>query len=284
MVSKEPRRAYIEISLLTEDPRLQSTRKALEGDGWLLSDDKMLLRLPVKHIVREKREDMVPITKILNRAKHLLEISGIQYEIDLVTPPHIRHRGTNSSRVKVKVVLVGNAVVGKTSLVRRFVLDQFDDRYVGTVGAKVVKKEIPFSLSDGTQLQVDMSIWDIMGSRSIVSLCRGPYFVGAQGILAVCDLTDESSLKSLEGCIHGAFHVAGKVPVHVLANKLDLDDEKAMTRSDVARFSKGFGAQSLLTSAKSGSNVERAFVDLARRIVGNRFECREELLLREGIS
>lgn len=283
MVSKEPRRAYVEISLLTEDPCSQSTRKALEGDGWLLSDDKMLLPLPVKDIVREKREDMVPIRKILNRAKHLLEISNIRYEIDLVTPPHIRHRGSNSSRVKVKVVLVGNAVVGKTSLARRFVLDQFDDRYVGTVGAKVVKKEIPLSLSDGTPLQVDMSIWDVTGSRSIVSLCRGPYFVGAQGLLAVCDVTDENSLKSLEGWIHGAFHVAGKVPVHILANKLDLEDEKAIAKSDVAKFSKGFGAQSALTSAKSGLNVERAFVDLARRIVSNRFECRQELLIRRRV-
>ena len=280
MVSKEPRKVYVEISLLTEDPCSQSTREALEGDGWLLSDNKMLLPLPVKDTVRKKHEDMVPIRKILNRAKHLLEISGIQYEIDLVTPPHIRHRGSNSSRVKVKVILVGNAVVGKTSLVRRFVLDQFDDRYVGTVGAKVTKKEIPLSLSDGTPLLVDMSIWDVMGSRSMVSLCRGPYLVGAQGILAVCDLTDENSLKGLEGWIHGAYHVAGKVPVHILANKLDLEDEKAMTRSDVTKFSKGFGAQSILTSAKSGSNVERAFVDLARRIVGNRFEDRQELLLR----
>ncbi|MCJ2669448.1 MAG: hypothetical protein LN416_02910, partial [Candidatus Thermoplasmatota archaeon] len=75
-------------------------------------------------------------------------------------------------------------------------------------------------------------------------------------------------------------HIAGKVPVHILANKLDLEDEKAMTKSDVARFSKGFGAQSALTSAKSGSSVERAFVDLARRIVGNRFERREELFVR----
>ena len=281
MVSKEPRKAYVEISLLTEDPRSQSTRKALEGDGWLLSDDKMLLPLPVKDTVRETREEMVPIRRILNRAKHLLEISGIQYEIDLVTPPDIRHRGTNSSRVKVKVILVGNAVVGKTSLARRFVLDQYDDRYVGTIGAKVTKKEIPLSLSDGTPLVVDMSIWDVMGSRSIVSLCKGPYFVGAQGILAVCDLTDENSLKGLEGWIHGAYHGAGKVPVRILANKLDLEDEKAITKSDVAKFSKGFGAQSALTSAKSGLNVERAFVDLARRIVGNRFERREELLLKE---
>ncbi|MCK4457429.1 MAG: GTP-binding protein [Thermoplasmata archaeon] len=284
MVSKEPRKAYIEISLLTEDPRLQSTRKALEGDGWLLSDDKMLLPLPVKDMVRGKQESMVPIRKILNRAKHLLEVSNVRYEIDLVTPPHIRHRRSNPSRVKVKVILVGNAVVGKTSLARRFVLDQYDDRYVGTVGAKVTKKEIPLSLSDGTPLLVDMSIWDVMGSRSMVSLCRGPYFVGAQGILAVCDLTNENSLKSLEGWIHGAFHVAGKVPVHVLANKLDLEDEKAIAKSDAARFGKGFGAPFLLTSAKSGLNVERAFVDLARRIVGNRFERREELLIREGIS
>src|SRR5206468_1558385 len=62
-------------------------------------------------------------------------------------------------RMKVKVCLIGEAAVGKTSLIRRFVLDNFDDKYIQTLGTKVSKKELASPSPDGTvdlkdQLQI----------------------------------------------------------------------------------------------------------------------------------
>lgn len=267
MAHRNTQNACVEILLATDGRRFEMIWEAIKEDGWQLSGDRILLPLPVSEIMKDQADSLVPVSRVLNRAKELLEVSHIQYEINMVASPMTYRRDRRSPRAKVKVILVGDSMVGKTSLVMRYVLDQFDDSYLGTIGAKVTKKELPISLSDGTQIQVDMSIWDIMGSRSIVNLSRGPYFTGAQGILAVCDVTDERSLKGLDGWIHGAFHVSGKVPVHILANKVDLEGNRVFSRSDVRRFSKDFDAAFTLASAKSGLNVEGAFVDLATRIL-----------------
>ncbi len=95
---------------------------------------------------------------------------------------------TEPRRMKVKVCLVGEHAVGKTSLIRRYVLDEFDDRYIVTLGAKVSKKEMLLESKANSGVQMDMTIWDIMGSKGFRELLREAYFHGAQGILAVCDI------------------------------------------------------------------------------------------------
>ncbi|MGI0148439.1 MAG: GTP-binding protein, partial [Thermoplasmata archaeon] len=63
--------------------------------------------------------------------------------------------------MKVKVCLVGEHAVGKTSLIKRYVLNEYDDRYIVTLGAKVSKKELALSPKGGDPIQMDMTIWDI---------------------------------------------------------------------------------------------------------------------------
>src|SRR2546430_10752896 len=98
-------------------------------------------------------------------------------------------------RMKVKVCLIGEAAVGKTSLIRRFVLDNFDDKYIQTLGTKVSKKELASPSPDGTgDLKIDMTIWDIMGQKGFRELLKEAYFYGARGIIAVCDVTRRETL------------------------------------------------------------------------------------------
>ena len=95
-----------------------------------------------------------------------------------------------AKRMKVKVCLVGEAAVGKTSLIRRFVLENFDDKYIQTLGTKVSKKELSAPNVDPSgDMKIDMTIWDIMGQKGFRELLKEAYFYGAKGILAVCDST-----------------------------------------------------------------------------------------------
>src|SRR5439155_20101051 len=88
--------------------------------------------------------------------------------------------------LKAKVCLVGDVAVGKTSLIKRFVQDQFDDRYISTVGTKVTKKSVDVDWT-GAAATLDMMVWDIMGERGSRAQVRDAYFDGAQGVIAVCD-------------------------------------------------------------------------------------------------
>ncbi len=167
--------------------------------------------------------------------------------------------------VKLKVCLVGEESVGKTSLIRRFVSGVFDESYIRTLGAVVSKKTV--DLTDaGAPVRVDMVILDIMGKRTFMQLFKDAYFSGARGILAVFDLTRKASLKELVAWINGVRETVGPIPVVVLANKVDVAERIEVQEEDVRAVLDPLGLRSMKTSAKTGQNVEEAFLGLAKSI------------------
>ncbi len=177
--------------------------------------------------------------------------------------------------VKVKVCLVGPGSVGKTSLIRRFVHDEFDDQYIITMGAKVSKKELTVNDEGGTPSHVDMMIWDIMGQADFQDPLKGAFFKGAtraffdgaDGILAVCDVTRKNTLHQLRSWVAAVQDVAGDIPVHFLANKVDLTDQVSFEEEELRGVAEEHGSPYSYTSAKTGENVQLAFQRLAERIV-----------------
>lgn len=166
--------------------------------------------------------------------------------------------------VKLKVCLAGEAAVGKTSVIRRFVEDAFDDRHIVTMGAKVTKKEIHAKMpGSGEDIRTVLTIWDIVGHAGFKDFIKGSYFRGCQGILAVCDVTRPSTLTRLEGWRDAIWSTAGKIPIHILANKTDLEAETRLWEGEIEDFSADWGTSYRLTSAKTGVGVEEAFGELA---------------------
>jgi len=173
-------------------------------------------------------------------------------------------------RAKIKICLVGEGAVGKTSLIRRYVLDEFDDRYLQTLGTKVTKKEITIPMpSRDILLHMDLTIWDIMGQKGFRELLKEAYFFGAKGIIAVCDVTSRPTLDDLDDWIEGVYSVTGKIPIHFLANKVDLVDQMVITEKDVREAARAYDSPYFFTSAKTGENVEAAFESLAETLAHN---------------
>ncbi len=175
---------------------------------------------------------------------------------------------SNRKHFKAKVCLVGNPAVGKTSLVRRYVMNNFDDRYLTTIGTKVSKKQVhvldPARSVDAT---LDLMIWDIMGQPGFREMLKDAYFFDAKAILAVADLTNKESLRDLENWIRAVEGVAGKVPVVVAVNKSDMAAQAEFDQAEAVRAATTFGADMFMTSAKSGDNVEEAFRRLGVRVL-----------------
>ena len=160
-------------------------------------------------------------------------------------------------KMKVKICLVGEGAVGKTCLIRRFIQDQFDDRYISTLGAKVSKKEIKIDGPTGGS-DIDMTIWDIMGEKGFRELLKEAYFHGAQ--------TRKQTLDDLADWVAAVVKVTGNVPIEFLANKADLKDQMDLTEADIRRTADSYHAPYVFTSAKTGQNVEDAFAKLAKMI------------------
>ena len=168
--------------------------------------------------------------------------------------------------VKAKLCLVGETGVGKTSLIRRFVTDRFEDRYIATVGTKITKKSVDV-VWRGEPRTLDMTIWDIMGEKGFRTLLKEAYFHGSQGVIAVCDLTRPDTLFDLSGWVNTAIKQVGEVPFCFMGNKHDLGGEKAVDEEDLAKLSAIHNSPYFLTSAKTGENVDAAFKVVAKSIV-----------------
>ncbi len=165
----------------------------------------------------------------------------------------------SSAKYIIKLCLLGDGAVGKTSLVRRFVFDVFDDKYIQSFGTKVSKKSV--TVGDST---MDLMVWDILGQRTQEAL-HAAYYKGAAGALAVCDFTRPETMRSLKTWVGNFRSVVGDMPVILLGNKSDLS--KAFTLDELRSFGSSIGCDVLETSAKTGLNVEAAFASIGRRLL-----------------
>ncbi len=165
-----------------------------------------------------------------------------------------------TKKVKTKICLIGEKAVGKTSLIRRYVMNMFDDRYITTIGTRVSKKEVVVQKPEhGLEAKIDMTIWDIMGEKGFRELLKEAYFYGANGILAVADITREKTLHDLDDWIDSTLKVAGKIPILIAINKTDLDEAVRVGDKEVAQLARAFNSPFIYTSAKTSENVDDAF-------------------------
>jgi small GTP-binding protein len=174
---------------------------------------------------------------------------------------------SEAKQFKLKVSLVGEQGVGKTSLVHRFVSGAYDESYIRTLGVVVSKKTVALDALPQA-IHVDMMISDIMGEQAFLDLFGGAYFQGTHGVLAVFDVTRKSTLSALGAWIAKMRHTVGPLPVCILGNKIDLRELRETTEQDAAEALRPFGCPILYTSAKTGENVEEAFHGLAKAIIG----------------
>lgn len=163
-----------------------------------------------------------------------------------------------------KICLVGNPAVGKTSLIRKYVYDMFDDKYLSTIGAKITKKVVSIEgKTEDTELR--LMIWDVEGQKKVGNV-HSRYYRGAEAAIVVCDVTAKETLESIPNWINAVFKVAGKIPLVFLANKIDLPDRE-IDESEIKKVASEFNAPYLFTSAKVGKNVEDAFITTGKLLL-----------------
>lgn len=167
---------------------------------------------------------------------------------------------------KVKICLVGDAAVGKSSLIARYVLNEFADSYLVTVGTRVSKKEVDLTIR-GRAVTAKLLIWDIMGQEGFRDLIDSSYLKGAQGVLAVADLTRRETLDGLADWLERVRSIAPDARIAILGNKVDLWNSRAFGVAELVMIADNNRATFYMTSAKEGSGVVRAFEEVAADVV-----------------
>lgn len=162
--------------------------------------------------------------------------------------------------IRMKLILLGNEQVGKTSLIARWVMGIFSEKYLTTIGVKIDKKEL---LIDDTS--VVLQIWDLSGEQVLSSTALA-YIRNAQGCLLVADGTRAETLDVALGLGSQVTAALGRIPFVLALNKNDLEDQWKIPEEALSKIEQS-GIYVFKTSAKSGNGVEEAFQFLARRML-----------------
>jgi len=174
-----------------------------------------------------------------------------------------KKRSQNIMPIKIKLCVLGDPSVGKTSLIRHYCEGFFKENYLSTIGVDFNRKTMDININ-GESKQVMMTIWDI-GGQTLWAAVRGNYLNGAQGILLLFDLTNRSSLSHIRDWYMDVTNVLGEdVPVSIIGNKSDLEfNPNVKTIANELCTNLRGNLRFYTASAKVGTNMEQVFEDMA---------------------
>jgi small GTP-binding protein len=171
-------------------------------------------------------------------------------------------------QIVLKVSLLGDPGVGKTSLVNRYIDEIFEKDYRPTLGVNIMTKDIE---SKRIGKKVRLVIWDIAGQEKY-DFTRKMFFQGCKGVFLIYDITRPNSLTNIKNKWLKDLRQFSQDDMKfiLIGNKNDLQDQKQITREEGEKFADSINAIDLIeTSAKEGDNVNHAFESLVSIILGN---------------
>ena len=171
---------------------------------------------------------------------------------------------SENNDINLKILILGDSSVGKTSLLLQYADGYFPTVYVATIGVEYKIKPININ---GTNL--NLQIWDTAGQERFRSITQN-FMKGADGIIYVYDITNKQSFDNLRTWIRESEETTEGFKKIIVGNKSDLEAERIVQKESLKKFCDDRHLTGLEASAKSGTNVKEIFENLTKMIVGDR--------------
>lgn len=163
----------------------------------------------------------------------------------------------NLKLVEYKIILVGDSGVGKTSILKKFINNEFNEDIKCTINIDFFSKSIKIDKN----LYTNLKIYDTAGQEKYRALIK-KYYQGTDGIILVFDLTNENSFNKLKSWINEVSDNTEKAQIILVGNKADLIERK-IDEETAENFAKQRDIKYIETSAKEGTNILLLFEELA---------------------
>lgn len=172
-----------------------------------------------------------------------------------------------------KIICVGSAFVGKTSLARRFTLNTFIHSYIPTLGVSWLTKTITFTPEQLNEnmtkeiysdpLTLRLSLWDT-GGQEMFTYLRPKYYAGATCAVLVYDITNHNSFDDIDMWVSEVTSKCPDIPVIICGNKFDLKDARSVDYDAAVEYAKFKHFDYVETSALDAHNVDKLFYHASR--------------------
>ena len=164
--------------------------------------------------------------------------------------------------ISLKIIILGDSNVGKTSILLKYVDGYFPTIYVATIGVEYKVKKITINGVD-----INLHIWDTAGQERFRSITKS-FMQNADGIIYVYDITQRESFNNLKTWIRESDQATQGFKKIIVGNKIDLENNRKIGKDVVQKFCEENNIKGVEMSAKEGKNIGECFEYLARSIIG----------------
>ena len=163
---------------------------------------------------------------------------------------------------ELKLILVGDGGVGKTTFVKRHLTGEFEKKYIATIGVEVHPME--FTTSKG---KIKFNVWDTAGQEKLAGLKDG-YYIDAHCAIIMFDVTSRITYKNVPKWHRDITRICGEnIPIVLVGNKVDEKNRKVKAKQIL--YARKHGLQYFDISAKSNYQFEKPFVWLLKKLTGD---------------
>jgi small GTP-binding protein len=160
------------------------------------------------------------------------------------------------TEMRFKLVVVGDSSVGKTSLINQFVTRKFVTDYRPTLGISITSQI--YRIQGFEEAKINFMVWDVAGQKFFQRV-RKHYYSSAHAAFIVYDITNRASFDNIDIWYEDMQKQIPKVPIVIVANKKDLEENRAVSLAEGRAKAKALKCMFMETSAKTGENVRDAF-------------------------
>lgn len=171
----------------------------------------------------------------------------------------------------IKVIIVGNGRVGKTSMMMRYTKGVMTDKYKKTIGTDFCEKDLELDTGD----EVKLMLWDTAGQEMFSQLTK-QYYRGARACVLTFSTTDRESFEAIEGWYEKVVEECPKICGVLVQNKIDMMEEAKMEEKEVEELAAKLNMKLYRASVKTNTLIEQLFEDLAKQVVEQGFDEEEE--------
>ena len=176
----------------------------------------------------------------------------------------------NNNELSIKILIIGDSQVGKTSLLLNYIDKIFPEEHISTIGVEYKEK---FIKKD--DFNVKLQVWDTAGQERFRSITKSIYR-NTNGVLFVYDITNKESFVNVKNWIKDTENMDKDIKGVIIGNKIDLEEKRVIAKEDLEEIGNKFKMPVLEVSAKNGININESFDKLVDELFKNK--SREDIL------